>query len=164
MPTTTERKLTAAKRATEATSQLRGIFGFSDLKLMSIALAEAAVSEARSNSAFAGRVRAAYQDLESTAKSSGKGQRSAPRKHAKPAYTPIIPLDGMNFTMYEALDPQKMLRVLGKEQFPMFLADQMLDDLKAAARRLMEAHPGTKPDNLGRKASLIDYIVKMVAG
>jgi len=170
LSTIIEQPLTASQRAKVATTQLRQLLDLGNLKLLSTALAEVAIAEAKTNPSFVNRLKAIYQDLEQQelpSRGSGKAgattRRPTSRKLAKPSYKNIIPLDDIEIDPFEELDPAKMLKIYGKDQLPLFLADQTLETMKAAAKKLMAEHPGTKPKSLSSKANVIQYIMQVVA-
>jgi hypothetical protein len=152
---------TVTQRGSDATAHLREIFGFDSLKLMSIAVAEAAVIEARKNPAFVEHVRKAYQELESTPKTSARKPRSA---HKTSTLMPIARVEGYDFDPLAPVDPYFLYKSYGATQFTQALEEETLSGLKAAAHKLMEAHPGTKPKSLSKKADVIAYIVEIVTG
>jgi hypothetical protein len=160
MSATIEKPLTATERATQATAQLRELFGFENLKAMSIAIAEVAAQEAKINPAFAERIQQVYHEVEKTVRRQGTSK--AKRMVDRPKLTPIAKVEGYVPDPFAPLDPYFMLKIYGVEQFPLALEEQTLVSLKFAAKKLMESHPGTKPTSMARKDDVIAYIVEIV--
>ena len=155
---------TDTQRGVDATTQLRMIFGFSNLKAMSTAIAEAAVIEAQSNPAFAERVRKVYQELVNTAGKSKASPRTPRPAQKKSTLRPIARVEGYDIDPFAALDPYLLYKMYGAEQFPLALDEQTLAGLKQAVEKLMSDNPGTKPKTKSKKADVIDYIVEIVTG
>ena len=160
MSTTIEKPRTVAQRGTDATSQLREIFGFEDLKAMSTAIAEAVSEEARHNAHFAERVRMIYQEVVSTSHPTKKRKTY----EAKSKVTPIRKVEGYKPDPFAPPDPYFFLQIYGREQFPLALEEQTLTTLKVVADKLMRDNPGTKPTSKAKKDAVIAYIVGIVTG
>ena len=164
MSATIEKPPTVAQRATAATVQLRETFGFSNLKVMSTAIAEAAAEEAQQNSAFAERIRRIYQELSSNSQGKTAGTRPPRSAQKKSSLTPIARVEGFQPDPFAPIDPYFYLKIYGPEQFPLALDEQTLVTLKVIAEKLMADNPGTKPKTKSKKVDVIDYIVEIVAG
>ena len=150
------------QRTVNATTSLRQILKLDDLKLLSAAVAEAAVEEAKHNPKFAEKIRTIYQELPSPKKSSAKRTGSKTATHRK--LVPIGRVEGYEFNPFAPVDPEFLLKVYGAEQLPLALDEYTLVRLKEAAEILMRKHPGTKPKSRASKDGVIAYIVEMVAG
>jgi len=160
--TSTPVSQTVQQRAVSATSQLRTILGLDDLKLLSVALTEAAIEELRFSPTFTARIRAIYDELAA----------------AKPKRTPRVRLSSVNDVKlvpigegYDRpidpsapLDPYFLNGLYGANQLRLALTRYSVAKLKEGAAAVEQKNPGTKPASKARKDSLIDYIVEMVAG
>lgn len=159
MPSTTAtKKVSLTARSAAATAELRALVQRDDLKLLSVALSEAAISFSKSNPAFLTKVRDVYDEL-ATATTVNK-QRSSRKAPAK--LIPIIEPGQIGFGPNDMLDPYKLYRLYGKEQFAQALGDYLMPDLKRASEIVMEHNPGTKPKSKARRDDLIDYIVEYI--
>ncbi|SRR5579885_1391673 len=161
MSATIEKPATTSQRTISATSELRKIYGFQDVKALSAAIAEAAVEESRSNPAFASRVRAIYAELNPKTPSPRK-KGGATSRQSK--VRPIAKVEGFIPDPFAPIDPYFYRRIYGDEQLPLALGELSLVTLKDIAKRLMVEHPGTKPASLAKKDVVIAYIVEIVTG
>ena len=155
---------TSQDRAAEATTRLRHALHLpeltaTELKRLSLAIAEIAAEEAEANARFAERIYALYETL-------------TPRKRSiKSEVTPylgedLVPISsayGFHINVYGPPDPIVLLKIYGKEQLPRALSLFKPAKLKEAVARLMEEYPGTKPKTKTKTEDLIDYIIKQVA-
>lgn len=151
------------QRTMEASQHLYEVLRLSsegtDSKLLQLAITEMVVQESQHNPQFAHEIRRHYNDLATfqTAAANGKAEKAPP-------LPPLIPLN-TNLGYHEVdpftpPDPAYLVRVYGHDQLARALHDYKLATLKLTMANVQRSHPGTKPTNLGNKASVIDYIVK----
>jgi len=152
------------QRGIDATRRLNDALGLSadlsDAKLLGTALAEIVVEESARNRPLATRIRVRYDELSAmrgAPKTVGPGKntdqlpalvlirRDLPYRQSDPSAPP---------------DPKWLTLAYGHHQLARALQDYTLDMLKMTADRVQAEHPGTRPANRGRKAAVIDYIVK----
>lgn len=156
-PTMTK-KVSLTKRSTTATAELRTLVGRDDLKLLSVALAEATISFAKTNPTLLAKVREVYDDLATNAiTSKQKSTKVIPAK-----LVPIIEPGRIGFGPNDAIDPYKLIRLYGKDQLAQALGNYLMSDLKEATEMVMQRNPGTKPKSKTRRDDLINYIVEYV--
>lgn len=134
-----------------------------DLKNLTVALAEAAAAEVAVNDAFRARVLSLFREM--TAKPAPVSARTRPAaRPAKPKLVPTGYVDPDLFGPDMPLDPYLLLQLYGHDQLRLALSTYPPGDLKQAVGIVQERHPGTNPSSRSQKASLVDYIVKYVAG
>jgi hypothetical protein len=132
----------------------------SDTRLLGTALAEIVVEESARNPQLAARVRARYDELESL-RGAPRGGNAARTREVLPPLEPIRTDLPYRYSQPGAPpDPKWLIQVYGQRQLARALQDFSLDMLKLTADKVQAAHPGTRPANRGRKAAVIDYIVK----
>lgn len=145
-----QRKLSTSEAAKLASS----ILELDDLRRLTIALAEAAAQELVGNRPFAARVRALYDEVPAT-----PSRASAPDPFAT-QLVPIKMVPGRDINPAAPLDPYFLLEVYGASQLETALNLFPVAKLKEGAAMVERHHPGTKPTNRGRKAALVEYIVR----
>lgn len=152
---------TLRQRGAEATRALRTALNLppdiSDNTILSTALAEIAAEEVQCNPGFARNVRSRYDELIAT------HGRPVTRKAPAQALPPLVPIGhvpGYHVDPFNAPDPHFLVRLYGHDQLARALYDYTVDMLKETAAQLEREHPGTKPDNRGRRDALIAYIVE----
>lgn len=160
MPTAVEKRLTPTQRATEAAQQAAELLGYSDVKTMAAALAEAAVEAVRSSSAFAEQVRTRYVALSESVKPK---RPSTPRIRPDIELTPRRHVGAREANPGAAPDPYYLFELYGADQLPLALGRYKLADLKLAAQLVQQRHPGTKPTSKTSREALMAYIIQHVA-
>jgi hypothetical protein len=151
------------QRGIEATRHLNDTLRLSavtsDTKLLGTAVAEIVVEESARNPQLAGRIRARYDELVSLRGAPKTG--NATKREELPPLTPIRTDLPYRYSEPGAPpDPKWLIQVYGQRQLARALQDYSLDMLKMTADKVQAEHPGTRPANRGRKAAVIDYIVK----
>ena len=160
MSVTIEKPVTSVtQRGKDATTQLRTLFGFEQLNVMSTAIAEVVVAQAKQDPAFAELVRNAYQELVDLSKPTPRKPRSSQKKLN---LKPIANVEGYKIDSLGPLDPYFEYKAYGGEQLPLALSEYSMEDLKEAAKKLMASHAGTKPNSFAKKTAIIEYIVEIV--
>jgi len=154
---------TLQDRASGATSRLRKVLHLpelsaADLKRLSLAMAEIAAEEAEANAQFAQRIYRLYQELAPSKKRAKKEDFSYTGEDLIPVSSAV----GYQINVYGPPEPEKLLKIFGKDQLPKALSLFKPAKLKEAAARLMEEHPGTKPRTKTKTEDLITYIVAQV--
>jgi hypothetical protein len=153
---------TITQLSTQAITRLQEIVGRrDDPKLLTAALAEAAVEEAQHNVAFLRRVQILY-DEHALAKRPASRRQSAtkPRKEL----IPVISADEIGFDRDEKTSAYGLQKLYGNAQLRDALDGYTLATLKEMAATVMERNPGTAPSSKRTKAAVIDYIVQCLTG
>ena len=160
MSVTIEKPVTSVtQRGKDATTQLRTLFGFEQLNVMSTAIAEVVVAQAKQDPAFAELVRNTYQELVDLFKPTPRKPRASQKKLN---LKPVANVEGYEIDPNGPLDPYFVYKAYGSEQFPLALSERSMESIKEAAKKLMTSHPGTKPKTFANRAAIIDYIVEIV--
>lgn len=150
------------QRSVDATRALREALNLppnmSDTHVLT-ALAEAAAEETRRNPQFAETVRSRAHEIAAQTASTAKPVRSA-KSAPLPPLVPIRRIPDYHADPFNAPDPHFLVRLYGHDQLARALYDYTVDMLKETAAQLEREHPGTKPDNRGRRDALIAYIVE----
>jgi len=138
-----------------------------DLSYLALALTEAAAQEAESNTAFNQRLRELYHTL-TPPKKVARGSRPEPtikrptqEDLTKPLQA-IGTVDPSRIRPYAPPDPYALLDLYGAEQLPLSLFRYTLDSLKRTVPIVQARHPGTRPTNMGRKDSIVEYVMRYV--
>lgn len=148
-------KYSLAQAAKDAATEL----DLQDLNRLRIALASAAAEQVGHNPVFAARVRMIYNTL---AAATTRAKPTTARALAA-ALMPIKRVEGVVIDPVAPVDPALLLEIYGPHQLPTALDLFSLAQLKEAAARIAERHPGTKPRNRTSKAAVIEYIVEFTA-
>jgi hypothetical protein len=156
-------RITPRQQAVNATERLRETLHLpevnGDANAFTTALAEVAARESRQNGRFAEEVRTRYRELTAQLKEQTGRTRAAPLADL----VPIRRIEGYRADPFSPPDPLFLTQLYGRHQLRSALEYYTLDMLKMTADRVQAEHPGTRPANRGRKAAVIDYIVKYSA-
>lgn len=170
MATATHGSFTAQEQAINATKKLCEALNLNevkstDLKYLTIALAEVASKEASLNSDFAEKIRLKY--LELLPKKTEKTAKVTIKVTAKKiGLTNLIPIKQVDiakiFNPHTPPDPYLLFEVYGTEQLPLALESFSLTLLRKVALDVEYKFPGTKAKNKNQKDSIVEYIVSQV--
>lgn len=172
LPTVETPPETITERSARATRALCGAVGLgtvasTDLKLLTIALAEVAAREAQQNEGFAIRVRGAFNKLKEE-KATGAKKQSTGAKSKQPlvlgVLQPIRPSELGRLNPFGTLDPYALVDVYGDAQAKQVLENMPLDEIKKSSAIVEERNPGTGPANRRAKKSYVAYIMEHVTG
>jgi hypothetical protein len=132
-----------------------------DLVVLSAAVAEVAADEAARNSEFAARLQATHRELTAL-------RASEPRRRAEPqSRVKLVPLPGVRgieIDPFAPFDPYPMNQIYGPTQLRAAMSHYPLATLKQGVAAVQQRHPGTKPRDARKIASLVDFIIEHVAG
>ncbi len=158
----------------EATKKLCETLGLTSLKstqlkFLTIALAEVAAEEASANPSFAEHIKSKFQELAPVVgkKKSRSDPDYAPKKliASKLENNGLVAINHIDISRlnpYADPDPFLLLEVYGDEQLPRALSQYSLAMLRRISGRFEKQQPGTKPKNKNLKDSIIEYIVGQV--
>ena len=150
-------------RAADATRGLRQAVHLptklQDSTVLAIALAEAAIREARRNPQFVSDIQQTYAEILGTRGRSGQGKSTATQSKLPPL-VPLHPDPTYRIDTFGPIDIPFLIRVYGRQQLGRALYEYKLDKLKLASAPIEAAHPGTGPKSKSSKQSIIDYIVQ----
>lgn len=156
MPASVKRKLSTIAATEQAAQYLER----TDLKRLSIALAEAAAEEVESNAAFAHKVLVLYDSLAPTKPAPAKKKETTTKQ-----LVPIRPVEPGSLDVSSAvpLDPYWLNEVFGSHQLAEALDRYPAVKVKEASAMVEKRNPGTKPKSRANKAAMVQYIVEQVA-
>jgi hypothetical protein len=137
------------------------------LKYLTIALAETATEEIYHDPGFADRLKARFEGLRSKPPQK-KGSHKNKAEHANQPEQPkrklvlLNQIDPDRLNPYGIPDPVALLEAFGREQLPLALKEYSLSMLNRIAAEVQLHHPTTHPRNKRQKDAVIDYIVRYV--
>lgn len=155
----TTANLTIQQMSAAATRELCDAIGLgaikpTDMKYLTLALAEVAAEEARRNPGFATRVCGRYHSL-LPVKAPPKPK---PIDRTRVTLVPIGTVDESLLDPYAPPNPWALQQLYGDRQLAQALNRYSLAKLKEAVALVQERFPGTKPQRL-TKPGITDYII-----
>ncbi len=155
----TKRRL-LQQRLNEIVQHSGELLELSDLKALSVAIAEAAADAIKQDAVFAQKVCKHYKELAnvtSPAPHTGmKGQNEGDD------LVPIKAVAGHDVGIVAPLDPYFLQELYGDAQLPKALKRYTLKHLLEGAALVERKHPGTKPANKTKKDAVIAYIINYI--
>lgn len=152
--------MSAAQRKTLATQQIVNFLSADSQNNASIAALEVIGERLGWDRELQSSLRQKYDELQALT-------QPTHRSHVDetPPMPPLIRPAGLNRqTPLHILDPYELALDYGLDQLRNVLRRATIDNLKVAVAEVQKHHPDTKPENATSSNSLIDYIVKHVAG
>jgi hypothetical protein len=138
----------------------------SQMKYLTIALAETATEEVQHDPEFALRLKLRFESLLPRSiqrKGSQKREKNAnPTKRSsssKQKLVPIKQIDANRLNPYGVPDPYALLEAFGEEQLPLALKEYSLTLLNKIAADIQAKNPNTQPSNKRQKDAVVEYIV-----
>ncbi|HLZ21061.1 MAG TPA: hypothetical protein VKQ30_02920, partial [Ktedonobacterales bacterium] len=113
------------------------------------------------------RIRTLYTEVASIkrpAKNRGASTSSKNKTKHEIKLEPVGYVDEALLNPYAPPNPYALRTLYGDHQLQLALDRYSLTKLKEAVVLVQKQNPGTKPKNMGRKESVLDYIVEHVAG
>lgn len=163
MATTTKNQTkTLQQRLNEAVRRVAEKNSYSSLKVLTVALVEAASEIINYNEMLAIKVDELYNNFLSTQTNSG---RKTVKKNEADIIdlVPIKRIVGREFDVNAPLDPYFLHELYGNEQLPLALSRFSVKRLMEGVT-LVEKNSGEKPRNKATKGEIIEFLVTKVTG
>jgi hypothetical protein len=149
--------LTMTQRAVQATTHLKDLISRDDVKVLSVALAEAAIAEVQRNPAFKQSIQGIYDALVSNKPAKRAGSKATPKQ-----LIPITSAGEVAIGREDAPDAYVLQKLYGNVQLRDALERYTLSILREMAEKVMKNNPGTKPKSKSKRDDVIDYIVSQL--
>ena len=156
--------------ATRELCQMLGLVGIkpTEMKYLTLALAQAATDEAERNTAFAEQVRALYRQFIPTRppKRAPHAHTESGRRQGQRRNDELVPIGTVNEALldpYAPPNPWALQQLFGSEQLATVLNRYSPAKLKEALPLVQQRFPGTRPRAM-TKSGIVSYIVEKVVG
>jgi hypothetical protein len=154
---------TFQERSSQATHALCEALGLvvnpSELKYLTVALAQAATEEVAANGTLAARIRELYLSL--LPQKTVASKRTSGPKSWEVKLTPVGDMDESLIDPYGPPDPFGLQQLYGNDQLQLALERYTPARLRGAVAIVQERFPGTRPKSTSQ-AAVIEYIVRML--
>ncbi len=154
-------KMTMQQRSQQNAEKIASELGLDNLKLVNVAVLEAALEEIEKNKEFAQLVRRAFDQL-TPPKVKAPSKNKAKGGIYKTTLVPIGTVEGHRIDLGAAPDPFFLVKLYGMHQLYTALDEYSTTILKRSVAEQMVLHPGTKPKNKTNKEDIIAYLIDLV--
>jgi len=157
--------MTMVQRGQYNAERIASELGLDNLKVVNLAVLEAALQEIEHNKEFAQLVKRAFEQFAPAKPQSPKDKGNKATTKGTVYATPLVPIgvvEDYYIDLRKPPDPFFLVKVYGMHQLYQALDEHNLASLKRSVAEQMALHPNTKPKTKTKKEDIIAYLIDLV--